>query len=449
MFFPGIGALIVSFFGYTKMVKPSFVKLYALILLLIFGGIVIHAPLSVGLGALFPGHDLLIKSWKEILLVLVSPVALWVVLQQKKVQELLQDRILQVAVLYILLHVVTAAALLTGPLATLAGLAIDLRYIVFFVLIYVLLKLSPHYRRRFLQVGVIGAAIVIGFGVLQLFLPKDILAHIGYGANTIQPYLTVDKNPNYIRINSTLRGPNPLGAYIVIVFGLLVAALVRGRINLQDRKNTLFVSVAALASAAVLWVTYSRSALIGVAVAIGIVVAVASRRLLSRRVWIAGTIVVFALAGASIAGRDQPFVTNVLLHENRNGGSQVSSNEGHAASLETGTKSMLRQPIGTGIGSTGSASLLTNPPLIIENQYLFIAHEVGWFGLVLFVALFLLILIKLWHGRRDYVSLGVFASGVGLGLIGIIQPVWVDDTVSIIWWGLAAIALGSRSKNGR
>jgi hypothetical protein len=52
-----------------------------------------------------------------------------------------------------------------------------------------------------------------------------------------------------------------------------------------------------------------------------------------------------------------------------------------------------------------------------------------------------LVLSKLWRGRSDWFVLGVFSSGVGLALIGLIQPVWVDETVAIVWWGLAAIAL--------
>lgn len=102
---------------------------------------------------------------------------------------------------------------------------------------------------------------------------------------------------------------------------------------------------------------------------------------------------------------------------------------------------MLRQPFGGGVGSTGSASLEGDSPLIIENQYLFIAHEAGWVGLLVFIYIFFAVMNRAWHRRTDWLALAVFASGIGLGLIGLLQPVWVDDTVSIIWWGLAAIAI--------
>jgi hypothetical protein len=82
--------------------------------------------------------------------------------------------------------------------------------------------------------------------------------------------------------------------------------------------------------------------------------------------------------------------------------------------------------------------------VIIENQYLFIAHEAGWLGLLLFMAIFGLVMVRLWHVRADWLVLGIFASGIGLALIGLLLPVWVDDTVAIIWWALAATAIGYR-----
>lgn len=74
-----------------------------------------------------------------------------------------------------------------------------------------------------------------------------------------------------------------------------------------------------------------------------------------------------------------------------------------------------------------------------------IAHEVGWLGLGLFVWLNYLVMVALWHRRASWLALGVWASGLGLILIGLVLPVWVDDTVSIVWWGLAALVIASGS----
>jgi len=418
-------------------------KFYAITILVIFGGIVLQAPLSVGLGTLFPDYSLLIKSWKEILMVLLVPVACILLSRHKLWPELMRDWVFRLIVAYVSLCVIVTALLYQGLSATMAGLAIDLRYILFFGLVYVLLRIRPDYRLRMLVVGAIGAMVVVGFGVLQLFLPPDILKYIGYSTHTIVPYLTVDKNHDFIRINSTLRGPNPVGAYAVIVLATLTSLLARQSARLKKPVRRWAFAAMALGSLVVLWVSYSRSAYIGALIALGIVVAATVARRISMRWWIISCVVVCALAGGLLAAKGTSFVSNTLLHENPQGGSSVSSNQGHAKSLQTGFSDLLQRPFGVGVGSTGSASLYGQQPIIIENQYLFIGHEIGWMGVILFTLIFILILVRAWHGRYDWLALSVFASGVGLAIIGLLLPVWVDDTVSVIWWGLAAIALAS------
>lgn len=424
-------------------------KIYAAILLVIFGGIVLHAPLSVGFGVLFPDYSLLIKSWKEILMALALVMGVVTVTRRKMWGELLGDTITRLIAVYAALHIIVTALFYQGTAATAAGLAIDLRYVLYFALVYVLVRLMPQYRRILVQIGIIGAFIIVCFATLQFFLPADILSHIGYGANTIQPYLTVDKNPDFVRVNSTLRGPNPLGAYAGLVLGLLAAAWLRGRLALRDKKIATGTGVLTLCSLAALWLSYSRSAGGAAIIIVAIAVLTIVGRKLSRRVWIGGAVVAFALVGGLILARDTPFVSNVLLHENPDGGSAISSNDAHVSSLEMGIQRTLSQPLGAGVGSTGSASLHADSTVIIENHYLFVAHEVGWVGLALFMWIFICILQKLWKNRRDWLSLGVFASGIGFALIGLLQPVWADDTVSIVWWGLAAIAVATGGKYAR
>ncbi len=421
-------------------------KVYVAGLLVILGGIVLHAPLSVWLGTVFPDYSLLIKSWKELLMLALVPVAVMVVTRRGMWRPLWNDWIIRLALAYALLHVVLVAPLYHGAEATLAGLAIDLRYVLFFVLAYVAVKAVPRYRRHMLAVALAGAVVVVGFATVQLFLPADILSHIGYGKDTIAPYLTVDKNPNYIRVNSTLRGPNPLGAYAGMVLGVVAAVYVQRKAWLRGKKAAVFATALAVCSVIALWISYSRSSLVAAMGTVAVVVVAGLGRAFSHRVWIGMGVAGLALVGMLALNADNQLVSNVLLHENQQGGSSVSSNDGHVSSLATGADLLVRQPFGGGVGSTGSASLRGDAPLIIENQYLFVAHETGWLGLVLFAALFGLILVRLWRGRADWLSSGMFASGVGLALIGLLLPVWVDDTVAIVWWGLAAVAL---AKGGR
>jgi general stress protein CsbA len=397
----------------------------------------------VGLGTLFPDYSLLIKSWKEILLVISLVLACGIVTRRKLWKEFMNDWLFRLIAGFAALHLLLVTVLYQGVASTAAGLSIDLRYFLFFSLVYVAVKLFPQYRRRFVQVGVVGACVVVGFAALQLFLPRDVLSYIGYGKTTIQPYLTVDKNPEFIRENSTLRGPNPLGAYAGIVLCCLAAFWVRKKewLFAQSSRRLGYAVLAACAFVA-LWVSYSRSALVAGIFGVLLVGAVSVARKLSRKAWIASAAILAALVGGLVMTKGSDFVSNVILHENPSGGSSVSSNDDHVESLVTSWNRFVHQPLGDGVGSTGSASLFSGTHDVIENQYLFVAHEAGWLGLLLFLVISGMVLMRLWKRRQDWLALGVFASGAALALIGLLLPVWVDDTVSIIWWGMAAIALG-------
>lgn len=411
------------------------------ILLLIAALIVVHAPLTVWLGTVWPDYRDYIKAWKELLMGAALLLLLIESSRRKKIAMLLHDRLVQLALVYAGLHLVLVAFFQNGLGQASAGLLIDLRYLFYFVLVYATMRLLPQYRRLFIWVFASGAAVVLTFAMLQVFvLPKDVLGNIGYSKQTIAPYLTVDENPAYIRINSTLRGPNPLGAYVTIIIGLLAAFALRWRVN---ARGWVLGGGAALMAGITLGASYSRSSVIGAVVALIIVgfVATSAR---TRKHLGAGTAVLIVLCVATIVAlRDTPFVSNIVLHDNPSTGAAIDSNTGHASSLIDGLALVLRLPFGGGVGSAGSASLIGDNPLIIENQYLLIAHEVGWLGLALYVWLFVEVMRRLWDRRKSALALGVFGSGVGLTIIGLMLPVWTDDTVSIVWWGLAAIAIGS------
>lgn len=428
------------------------------LLLVIFGGVVLHAPLSVWLGTILPDAELIIKSWKEVLLFVTALLVLFEIFRRRS-GEVLRDPLFLIIGLYGLLHLALLPLMWRGWLPTMAGLLIDLRYLIFFVLVFAALKMYPDWRSWFVRVGVAGALVVTVFGVLQVtVLPHDALAAIGYDKTTISPYLTVDDNPAFVRINSTMRGPNPLGAYMAIILAGVAAYLLRG--GLRTKKREVVLATLAAFGVVCLWFSYSRSAWLAAIVALAVVsvaawpVVVSHIRRRLKAMIIVWSVLVVGLIGILLSSWGHNLVSNVIFHENEGTGPNISSNEGHVNSLVESTDLLLKQPLGGGVGSTGSASLLGDKPFIIENQFLFIAHESGWLGLVLFVAMLAIVLIRLWQARHDWLSLAVFASGVGMVIIGILLPVFVDDTVAYIWWGLAAVALATsndiiKAKYGR
>jgi hypothetical protein len=427
--------------------RSRLLSAYATVLLFIFGLVAFHAPLSVWISSSFPNLELIAKSWKEVVLIATLPVGLWIAVQTGLAKKLFRDNLFIAIALYGALHILLGVVLAKELLPLIAGLMIDLRFILFFVLVYMCVALQPSYRRRFLIVGAASALMVTTFALLQVFvLPKDILAAIGYSKQTIAPYLTVDNNPAIIRINSTLRGPNPLGAYAGMVLTLVTSfALLHWSPRLRPWQwQWVTLKFLGIGAAVAIWASYSRSALVATIVGVALVLLVILARKISIKVWGALSLTGFLLlAGIFTIFRDTSIVQQVIFHDDPVTQSPVNSNEQHVESLQVGMSRMITQPLGVGPGSTGSASLYGSTPFIIENQYLFIAHEAGWLGLGLFSFIFISILQRLWNCRRDWLALGLFASGLGLAAIGLLLPVWVDDTLSFVWWGLAAVALAA------
>lgn len=428
--------------------SPASHQIAVALLCVIFIGIVVHTPLAVIFASIFPEYSLIFKSWKEILLICVAAITFCAILRDDSYKALIKNKFVYLILAYCLLHFTLLVFNSQGLLPAISGLMIDLRYVLFCLLTYIWATRYPIIRDYAIRAVLIGAGIVCGFAVLQVFiLPYDILSYIGYNKNTIIPYLLVDNNYDFIRINSTLRGPNPLGAYAVIVIASTSAYLLSTRLCAIGRKRLTIVVSLLFAAFVALWASYSRGALIAGFFAVGVIVSIKVLPLFSRKYKIIsfGGLSVFILV--VLMNTNSYFVSHVLLHENPTTDTVSISNSQHIESLKEGVSRLAWQPLGGGIGSTGSASLLGSQPLIIENQYLFIAHESGWLGLAVFFVLLVYVCMSLWASRFDWLSLGLFASGLGLSLIGLFLPVWSDDTVSMIWWGLAGLVLAVHKRS--
>lgn len=415
-------------------------KIFTSILILIFGGIILHAPFSVFFGTLLPEYALVFKSWKEILLIIATLLAFYLLHKNKKF-IILKSPIIILSIIYMIIHL-TAIRWGNDINSIFAGLAIDLRYILFFDVVFISINLYPELKKLYLKVSFIGAILVFTFAVLQVFvLPIDILKYIGYGTDTIRPYLTVDQNYDFIRINSTMRGPNPLGAYAMMALTLLLSYFYKKH-NSTNKNQKIYLFALFIAGLIALWFSYSRSALGAMMLSGGVIFIffVIDRKISKKLMLVLGATFLIIISSLYVF-RDSHFISNVIMHNNPNDTSNINSNDGHIESLIEGSEKLLNNPLGGGVGTTGSASFFTEKPLVIENQYLFIAHEIGWLGLATFIALYSLIMINLWQNKNDWLSLGLFASGVGMFAIGMLLPVWVDDTVALVWWGFSAFSM--------
>lgn len=418
--------------------------LYEAGLLAVMFLIALHAPIAVGIGQLFPAQAELAKAWKEIALTVLSLVAMILLTRHGLWAKLLRSWPVRLGLAFITIHLLMAAVFGGDPTSIIVGLTTDLRFVVMFGLMYVLVLLRPDALRRGVYAVLAGAAVVVGFGLLQIaVLPDDILRGLGYSRDTITPFTTIDRNPDFVRINSTTRGPNPLGALMVIYVALAGAYVARRYSRLEMRKM-IIAFLAVLAGIAVLYASHSRSAFVAMAAAVAVLltgILRPTKRVIASAL---GGLVLLGLCLVILAPTD--WFSNVVLHEDPESTVMTKSNDAHIESLFEGAARMVVQPLGAGIGSTGSASLYDDDSsnnFIVENIYFFIAHETGWLGLIVFALLNGTVFAGLWRRRSSWLAFGLFASGIGLAGIGLLLPVWVDETVAMTWWGLAGAVLGS------
>jgi hypothetical protein len=414
--------------------------LYIIILILL----PFHAFLTTWAGGTF-GHIDMWRIWKELLIFATVPVVAYVAVRSEGYMRWLRRTwLLQLVMAYILLYAISGAFALhahtVNASALVYSLLSNLRFLGFFLLVTVVAAHSPVLRRYAPRAVILAGAVVVGFGLLQLVLPYDFLAHFGYGPDTIPAFHTVDNKLDYQRIQSTLRGPNPLGAYLVVIIGMLVA-LWRLALHPFSWKFWGYMS----GTAVVLLFSYSRSAYIGAVVTVAVIVLVALSTPKFRRYLAVGLCaMVVVCAGALFALRNNDAVQNTFFHSDEHSASSESSNAGRRAALQNGLHDVATEPFGLGPGTAGPASTRNDQPArIAENYFIQIGQEVGWLGIALFVAINIVVARLLWQRRREWLSLGLLAALVGLTVVNLVSHAWADDTLGLLWWGLAGIAVAS------
>jgi hypothetical protein len=403
-----------------------------------------HAFLTVW-GASFVGHYTLLRLWKEVILLLMTAAAVVLLGRDSKLRKLFfSNRLMQAVGLYALLSfVVGGIAFAAGGVNKTAlgdGLLLNLRFLLFFVLTWLTTQKTDVLRRLWRRLLLGPAIAVVAIGLTQRFLlPYDVLKHFGYNSSTIYPYETIDHKRAYLRVQSTLRGANPLGAYLVLI---ITAALQW----LLVRRNRLAPAALIIAADLVLFFSGSRSAMLGTLLSALVLLYVGLPTARMRKVLLlaAATLIVI-VAGLSVALRNNDHVQNTVLHTDEHSLSSESSNEGHATLLKKGIVDVLHHPLGTGVGTAGPASVHNNHPgKVAENYFVQIAQEVGWIGFALFAVIYIGVVWRLWQQRQDDdLSLILFASLIGITFVNLLSHAWTDDTLAYIWWGLAGMALAA------
>lgn len=425
-------------------------KLFSIVLALITIVIVLlpfHAFLTVWAASLF-GHYTLFRLWKEFLVLFCGLFVIYLFFIDKKVrQKILKDKLVWVILAYVILDfIVGGVAFFTHKVTTKAlayGLLDDLRFLAFFIICWAVAICRPELTKRWQKMIIWPALIVVLFGLLEMsVLPINFLAHFGYSAKTIPPYQTINNNIHFVRILSTLRGANPLGAYLILPISAIAVLFVKSFKSWNWAKALFFIG-----SIVVLVGSYSRSAWIGAFLScVVLALTLISKSFIKRfKVPIIVTgIVILGLVISSfvLLGKSTRF-QDIVFHTQAHSASPVSSDQAHISALITGIKQVELKPLGRGPGSSGPASFYNHDgvPRVPENYFLEVGEESGFLGMALFIAINILVGYRLWQRRDADFALTLFVSLVGITFVNLLLLAWTDDTLSYIWWGLAGLAM--------
>lgn len=401
-----------------------------------------HAFLTVWLSSLV-GHYTLLRLWKEFLLVPIVLGALYLLFKNPSLRRRFFSLwLVRLILIYSLLLVICAAVAwadqAVSSKAMWYGLLVDLRFLIFFLAVAVISSGWGWLALRWRQMLLGPAVIVIAFAILQyLALPYDFLKHFGYGDSTISPYETINHNLQHIRVASTLRGANPLGAYLILPLSALTVAFIRSK---RQRLNITILGAGALAA---LVFSFSRSAWLGAALAMAIAAWLSLRSGSAKKYlgWGATAVIVIFIILTAIFRNNLTF-QNYLFHTDKASKAASTSDYGHSAAFKSASHDLIHHPLGSGVGTAGPQSFYNDyPARIAENYYLQIGQEAGIIGMVLFVMICIAAGRLLWERRAEPLALALLASLIGISLVNLLSHAWSDDTLAYIWWGLSAIAL--------
>lgn len=463
-----------------------------------------HPFLTTFISSFFSENDLaiaFIKAWKEILILIFCGLAFFYWLFDKKRKSF--DTIDFAIFLFAGLSLVVGAIFTgNGFPENIFQLIWGAKYGFLFLFLFFFVRRIPFFETEksdLLSAALFSATVVILFGILQAaFLPEDFLTRFGYSpeygnttAGETLSYCHKIENTithqEFCRIQSTLSGPNQLGAYLLVILPFFFYRLVRAKTNFQMA----LYSLPLFAGTLVLLLTWSRSAWIGVVVMTAAFFVIQARRSsmsflylllfflgvlaiffpalnidnwdeqkFSSLVWAGvalfalflvlvanlyhkffsqmGAFIFPALLGIliSVRGYFDTFFWNII--------NRPSSTQGHWERWADGFSYMIQNPFGLGLGDAGPASARFarsgETGFLPESWYLQVGLESGFLGLALFLTILILLALTLLRSKTD------FSKVILLGLIAVSAAAvflhsWESAVVSFTFWTLAGIAL--------
>lgn len=342
--------------------------------------------------------------WYEPLLLLLLLAGIFDVLKRKKFKkiQIISLIFLLIGLVSILFYSQSIMLGLEGSRFTILGVA------VFFI--FSLFKLEDEKIKYLIKVYLFVALIMALVSVVEKFLPADYwklwweIDDFGYG---------IFKAGDYIQSSSLMVGPNQLGSFLIpaIIF------LIVNQKNLKQSYKlinifTVFILISSL------FLTQSRSAMVGLGVGLLIYWFVSSRWRNIYKITVSLMIIMLATIFVLMFA-DHHLIGQLITH-----GGQT----GHQDSFfdfinEVSDDSMREFILGHGIGSSGPLVLKTGVGILPESWYLQIIYEVGIIGLIAWLGFIYCLVKELFRYKLGWLAWAF----ISVSVVNLFLHTWADN----------------------
>lgn len=426
----------------------------------IFLGLLAYMPLHIliatWLGSSF-GQLELAKAIKEPIMI-VGFLMIIAVERNNILKYFRKDGLLYLAIfLYFLITSFSAFSFDNNKNAEILGVVYDVRFLCFFMYAVILAnRYKESLQNIAVKISLIIGTIVACFGLLQiLILPDNALSHIGFSKETgSQPVFYIhDEILATERASASIKDPNSLGSYIVLILALGSAYITS--IRKSHKKWSKYVLVATILVAC-LYFTYSRSAWLGLVFGLLFLLFFAINYNKTTKTFIKKNTPLLMIGMCSLIlifvgiGITQKSVyKNVVLHDQLD-----KVEDSNTKRLDSYTSSLILVKnnflFGLGVGAAGPVSFKNTPhqPIISENYYLQIILEYGLIGILIFMFILVYITTKLFKlsKNKDLYALALLVSFLAISFANLFNHNWANEAVAYVWWGLAGLFMYN-SKN--
>jgi hypothetical protein len=433
-----------------------------LVALLPFHALFITVATRVLLG---PGHAPMgaLALWKEGLIVVIGLIAVIEILRSRKIGkgDAIDGLIVGLTVLLLglsfALHVPNA------------GMFYGFKYDLFAPLAFLVLRRVPwseSFKNTAITVLLWAGSVAAAYGIITIILPEAFFVKLGYSdAHSLyQPNGPLSAFQQIAgapirRVQGPMSGPNQFGIWLLIPFA---ASLV---MQLRRRKILPLASVAFVLTGLAIFCTFSRSAWIAAFIVLcASVLPIFPRKIIAQVVGAFAVIVAIIILVLALAA------PRVIV--------RIASSKEHVVRPLQAIHTMFAHPLGLGLAAAGPAANRThdacvyleegadaswangNPELCVfggivqlqpqnricdcaflpENWYLQLGVEGGVIGFAAFLALTVLVILRLRKHSGVFESITLL-SFVGISVAALFLHAWEDSAVAYSVWMMTAIAL--------